>query len=334
LRIVLVVDEETYDPRDPDLSKHKPEQYVDAEFHVTVALKKMGHDVAIVPATKNLASTINAIMAAKPKLAFNLVEHVGGQRSNDAVVAALLEAEGIPFTGASASSLMSCRNKYLSKLIVNGAGVAVPKSFILNGRGASMSLPRIAFPMIVKPLNQDGSEGVEASSYVTNMSKLRRQVDRVTKKFKHQAICEEFIEGRELIVTLSGVDTISVDSIRELVFPRRARVRFATERVKFDQAYKKRNGIHYRLPTRLVASLNGNLEHMARKAYRALQIESYAKLEFRIRANEIVFIEANPNSNLSKLAKSTAFRSIGYEKFIRKVIRMAFNRHARLIASS
>lgn len=165
-------------------------------------------------------------MAAKPKLAFNLVEHVGGQRSNDAVVAALLEAEGIPFTGASASSLMSCRNKYLSKLIVNGAGVAVPKSFILN------------------------------------------------------------------------------------------------------------DGIHYRLPTRLVASLNGNLEHMARKAYRALQIESYAKLEFRIRANEIVFIEANPNSNLSKLAKSTAFRSIGYEKFIRKVIRMAFNRHARRIASS
>ena len=111
-------------------------------------------------------------------------------------------------------------------------------------------------------------------------------------------------------------------------------MRFAPERVKFDQAYKKRNGIHYRLPTRLVASLNGNLEHMARKAYRALQIESYAKLEFRIRANEIVFIEANPNSNLSKLAKSTAFRSIGYEKFIRKVIRMAFNRHARRIASS
>lgn len=334
MRIALVVDEEIYDPRDPDLSRHKPEKYVDAEFHVSVALRKMGHDVVVIPATKNLASTINAITAAKPKLAFNLVEHIGGQRSNDSVVAALLEAEHIPYTGASASSLISCRNKHLSKLIVSNAGVAVPKSFVLKGRDAPTSLPRIAFPLIVKPLNSDGSEGVEASSYVTNVSELQHQVDRLTKKFKQPAICEEFIEGRELIVTLSGVDTISVDSVRELVFPRHARVRFATERVKFDQTYKNRNGIYYRSPTRLLAFLNGSVERVARKAYRALQIESYAKLEFRIRANEIVFIEANPNSNLSKLAKSTTFRSIGYEKFIRKIIRMAFIRHAQRVASS
>ena len=114
MRVVLVIDEEMYDPRDPDLSKHKPEKYVDAEFHVSRALRAMGHDVIAVPATNDLAKMIAAVQRARPGVAFNLVEHVGGRRSNDSVVAALLEAVGIPYTGAPPEALMNYRNKHLS----------------------------------------------------------------------------------------------------------------------------------------------------------------------------------------------------------------------------
>jgi D-alanine-D-alanine ligase-like ATP-grasp enzyme len=71
------------------------------------------------------------------------------------------------------------------------------------------------------------------------------------------------------------------------------------------------------------------VERIAKLAYVALGIESYAKLEFRVRDREVVFIEANPNSNISKKATTTDFGAIGYEKFIKALIKMAFTQHAR-----
>jgi D-alanine-D-alanine ligase len=333
LRIVLLIDEEMYDAEDPDFSKHIPEKYFDSEFYVSQALRRMGHLVLAVPATTDLVETLNQVKAHRPHLVFNLVEHIDGDRSKDSVVAGLLETMRLPYTGAPASSLTIARDKHLSKLLVARAGVPVPNSFVLNGR-TGPALDKVEFPLIVKPLNRDGSEGIRASSYVTNRRDLRRQVLDITKRFTYSAICEEFIDGRELIVTLSGVDSVSVDSIRELVFPKGERVRFATERVKFDQSYKKRHGIYYRTPTRLISALDGTLQRVARAAYLALGIEAYAKLEFRVRGDNVIFIEANPNSILSRKAATTDFGLIGYEKFIRKIMRMAFIRHARRAAPS
>jgi D-alanine-D-alanine ligase len=329
LRIVLLIDEEMFDPDDPDFANHKPEKYFDSEFYVSLALRGMGHKVVAVPATADLAATLNKVKAFKPHLVFNLVEHVGGDRANDALMAGMLEVSQIPYTGAPPSVLTIARDKHLSKLIVASAGVRVPRSFVV----ADLPPPRrddLCFPMIVKPLTLDGSEGIAADSYVRNWPELRRKINQQRRQASsHQMICEEYIDGREFIVTVSGVDTVAVDSIRELVFPPKAGVRFATERVKFDQDYKKRHGIHYRSPKRFIASLNGKVERAARDAYRALGIESYAKLEFRVRNDEVVFLEANPNSILSRKAATTDFASIGYERFIRKIMRMAFTRHAR-----
>jgi D-alanine-D-alanine ligase len=328
LRAVLLVDEEMYDANDPDFSNHVPRKFYDAEFHVSATLRRIGHRVLAIPATADLGRLIEAIKAARPHVVFNLVEHIGGNRTQDFLIPALLEVEGIPYTGASAAALMNARDKQLSKLIVANAGVAVPKSFVAKNI-AEARLVRPRFPLVVKPSGQDGSEGIHADSYVTNVRQYLRQVARVNKEFTHPAICEEYIEGRELIVTLFGIDKISVGSIRELVFPDSAPVKFATELVKFDDRYKQRHGIHYRNPTRLIASFKGEVERIARVAYAALGIESYAKLEFRVRNREVVFIEANPNSNISRRAATTDFGLIGYEKFIKQMIRMAFTRHAR-----
>jgi D-alanine-D-alanine ligase len=328
LRAVILVDEEMYDANDPDFANHVPQKYHDAEFHVSVALRKMGHRVVAIPATPNLTRLLRAIKAAKPHFVFNLVEHIGGSRPYDFMIPALLEIEGIPCTGAPAAALMLCRDKHLSKLVVAKAGISVPASFVPRNRTAvRLADPR--FPIVVKPSDQDGSEGIHEDAYVTNKRELVRQVERASRKFADPVICEEYIDGRELIVTVFGLEKITIGSIRELVFPPRARVKFATERVKFDAQYKRQHGIYYRTPTQLLTSMKGEVERIARLAYDALGIESYAKLEFRVRNRELVFIEANPNSNISKRATTTDFGAIGYERFIKQVIAMAFRRHAR-----
>lgn len=328
LRAVVLVDEETFRPNDPNFTKYKPNDNCETEFYVTAALRRLGFSVTVVPATADLGLMLQLTKASKPDLVFNLVEHVGGDRANDSVVASLLEIEGLAFTGASARALALSRDKYLSKVIVASSGVTVPKSMAVNARTAPLFSWDI-FPAIIKPMDHDGSEGIEERSYATNLRDLHAQAQRLTKRISSLLICEEYIDGREFILTLSGTKNISVDSIRELVFPPEAVSRFATQRVKFDQKYKRQQGIHYADPSRKDGRLIASLQDAAQKAYRALEINSYAKLEFRVRADEPVFIEGNPNSILSPFAKTTDFAAIGYDKFIRKIVRLALSRSVR-----
>jgi D-alanine-D-alanine ligase len=320
----MLVDEGLYDAEDQQFSKRRADTYFEAEFHVSAALRRVKAEVTSVPATENLIETISAVKRLRPHVVFNLVEHIGGRRRGDGVVAAVLETEGFRYTGASAKALMIARDKHLSKIVVAGAGVSVPKSIVVTRLPAPSNI--IKFPAIVKPLNEDASDGIGVRSFVTNPAQLALQVKRVIEAFKQPAICEEFVVGRELYVTLSGINRITVDSICELVFPEAAPVQFATHRVKFDVQYRTKYKISYRKSPILSLLQKRNVYAAARAAYRALEIASYAKLEFRLCGDNVFFLEANPNSNLSRFSSSTDFKAIGYEYFIEKIVRMALNR--------
>jgi D-alanine-D-alanine ligase len=323
LRVVLLVDDSLFDPADPNFLL-EPTKPWEAEFSVSHALRTLGHEVVGVPATIDIAGTIHRIKAVKPDLVFNLVEEIGGRRDYDGLLVQILELTNIPYTGASPDALMVSRNKYLSKLVVADAGIAVPKGIVIST--SSYSLGDIQFPVIVKPIHLDGSEGITSKSYVKTHALLRRRVSQLLRLAPHGILCEEYVPGREVIVTLSGTTAVSVDSICELTFPEKARIKFATQRAKFDKRYRERVGIKYRTPTKLDSPAMERVPEAAKRVYRALRINAYAKVEFRVSEERVVFIEANPNSQLSRFANSTAFESIGYEKFIKKIIRMALSR--------
>jgi D-alanine-D-alanine ligase len=323
MRAVLLVDETMHDPADPDFAATQWPDGSQAEYSVSDALRKLGHHVTGISARPDISGTIGAIQAANPDFVFNMVEEIAGRRDHDSTIIQVLELLNIPYTGASPRALMLARNKNLAKLVVAQAGVEVPQGVVLH-RGPMPSRRQIKFPAIVKPLTLDGSEGVTTASYVASFEALQRKASRLMRWAP--LLCEEYIPGREIIVTMSGCTNSSVDSICEMVFPERSPVKYATALAKFDEKYRARFGILYKTPTILAQPLRGNVIRAARAAYQALGIESYAKLEFRIDGDRIVFIEANPNSQLSRFAKTSDFDSIGYERFIKKIIRMAFAR--------
>lgn len=323
MRAVLLVDQPLFDLNDPNFSRLKWPRYAAAEYSVSHALRSLGHEVIGIAATTDVAGTISNITAARPDFVFNMVEEIGGRREYDGLIVQALEVLRIPFTGASFETLALARNKHLSKLVVADAGVPVPKGIIIT-RDMKFSADELTFPAILKPAYMDGSDGVTAKSYVKDAAALSRRLSEFRRWLP--LVCEEYIAGREIIVTLSGTKTVTVDSICEMLFPEGAPVRFATDRAKFDAEYRKRFGILYKTPTRLPPKMEARVVSAARKAYAALRINSYAKIEFRVDEERAVFIEANPNSQLSRDAKSTDFGSIGYEKFIRKVVRMARSR--------
>jgi len=323
LRAVLLVDEGCFNGGDPNFASHKWSKHAVTEYSVGDALRSLGHEVIGVPATVDVVETIKKIQEAKPDFVFNLVEEIGGHREYDSIVVRVLELMNIPYTGASPEALALGRNKHLSKLMVADAGVPVPAGTIIY---EDMKLPvaDLTFPAIIKPLYLDGSDGITSESYVKDLAALQRRIPRFKRWLP--LLCEEYIPGREIIVTMSGTKTVTVDSICEMVFPEKSPVKFATDRAKFNATYRKQFGIFFKTPTELAPPMKKKVEALAKKAYRALQINSYAKVEFRISDERVVFIEANPNSQLSRFAKSTDFASIGYEKFVRKIIRMALSR--------
>ncbi len=76
---------------------------------------------------------------------------------------------------------------------------------------------------------------------------LRERVGRMHDRFGQPAIAEEFIEGRELYVSLIGNgDDLTVLPITEMVFDKRKsrpEERIATQSAKWDEDYRARKGI-------------------------------------------------------------------------------------------
>src|SRR5262249_35122087 len=102
---------------------------------------------------------------------------------------------------------------------------------------------RLAFPLIVKSLNEDASWGIAQASVVDSDEKLTERVSFIHENIGTAAIAEQYIEGRELYVAVLGNERLRVSPIWELEFgstPQGARLT-ATKKVKPDLQYHQRH---------------------------------------------------------------------------------------------
>ena len=95
---------------------------------------------------------------------------------------------------------------------------------------------------------------------------------------------------------------LTVFPIRELVFrevpPNEPKI--ATYSAKWDEEYRKRWGLENQFPEGLDPALVTQIEQTCKRIYRLLTIDGYARIDLRLTAaNEVYFIEANPNPILA-----------------------------------
>jgi D-alanine-D-alanine ligase len=98
--------------------------------------------------------------------------------------------------------------------------------------------------------------------------------------------------------------------------------RVATERVKWNTKYQKRHGImtdEAVLPDAVAA----RIRHTAKRVYRALDLNGYARIDFRMDAEGRFFvIEANPNPQLAygeDFAESAERAGIPYPALLERI---------------
>ena len=288
--------------------------------------------MGIIGVGNDVAAIVAALTEQKPDIVFNLTEQFGDDRQKDSNIAALLEMMTVPFTGSGALGLTLCRNKVLCKQLLATHRLKVPGHAVLPP-GAAALVPRsLKYPLVVKPVYEDGSDGIANASLVRNEDELRERAAMVHERFQQPAIAEEYIEGRELYVSILGNGRLTVLPTRELTFGNsdNGGPVLATYRLKWDKAYQEKWKIKFGFSD-LEPSMSQQVARVCRKAYNLLQIRDYGRLDLRLTNDNTVYIlEANPNPNIGRddeLAQSATRAGIGYAALISRILRLALRRN-------
>ena len=144
---------------------------------------------------------------------------------------------------------------------------------------------KLPFPLIVKSLTQEASIGISQASIVEDEAALRERVRFIHQSIGTDAIVERYIDGRELYVGVLGNVRLQVLPVWEMNFaqmPDRAH-RIASERVKWNDAYREKHGIMTG-PADLPPALAQRIQHLCKRVYRTLDLSGYARIDLRLDA--------------------------------------------------
>jgi D-alanine-D-alanine ligase len=303
------------------------------EYDVVSTLRAAGHDVRPLGVQEEIKPVRDEIEGFKPHVVFTLLEQFHYEPVYDQHIASYLELMKIPYTGCNPRGLILARGKDLSKTLVHHRRVAVPAFAVFPMRRKIKRPARLALPLIVKSLNEDGSVGISQASVVDTDEKLAERVAFIHERISTAAIAEQYIEGRELYVGVLGNTRLRVLPVWELKFGsmsgQGARP-IATEKVKHDPDYQERVGIVDGPAKNLAPEVHARIQRIAKRIYRTLGLDGYARIDFRLAADGTpYFIEANPNPEIAKSQEfATAARHDGleYPALLNRILALGISR--------
>ena len=307
------------------------------EYQIAHALQERGHEVRLLGVCDDLQYLLRCLGEWKPDLVFNGAEAFRGNEALEYLLPGLLEAEGYRYTGAPPLALQMTRNKAISKKVLAYFGIQVPGFVSYRLHEKVEQHPGLRFPLFVKPLQTDGSAGIARASLVQDMAALADRVAFIQDRFGQGAIAEEFVDGRELYVSVLGNDeSLEILPIIEMVFDKsktRPEERIATQFAKWDEGYRDRKGIRNVIARPLSKSVRERIYQTCRTAYRALWLRDYARLDLRLSPDgQIWVLEANANPFISyghDMANAAAKAGMEYNDFIQRIVDAAKARYDR-----
>jgi D-alanine-D-alanine ligase len=298
------------------------------EYDVISTLTAMGHDVKTLGVHDDLGEIRRLATEWKPHIAFNLLEGFDDITIFDQNVVSHLELLKLSYTGCNPRGLLLARDKSLSKKLLAYHRIAVPEFEVVRIGRPIRRPKRLQFPLIVKSLTQEASIGISQASVVDSDEKLKERVAFIHESIGTAALVEQYIEGRELYVGIIGNQTLQAMPVWELYFsnmPEGAK-RIATDRVKWSVKYQKKYGIDSGPARDLPEAKNEEILHLCKRAYRALELSGYARIDLRFdESGNPWVIEANPNPQIAKgedFAASAEKIGLSYEAVLQRIINL------------
>lgn len=281
---------------------------------VADSLRELGHEVIRLDPGEGL---IEQLSEAAPDVAFIALH---GRDGEDGTIQSLLELAGIPYTGPGVAACRLSSDKGLAKHVFGMAGVRTPawipiSEAAIQDYGAAAGLPaaieRLGLPLVAKPASQGSALGL---TFVTEPEDLASAVVTAL-SYGPTALLEQWIEGRELAVSILGGEVLPpVEAI-------------PTERPTYDfEARYEIGATRFEAPARLSPDDASTVEDVALAACRALDCLELARVDMLLGPDgpSVIEVDLVPGlTETSLLPQAAGAADIDFDQLVERILGLA-----------
>lgn len=234
-----------------------------------------------------------------------------GADGENGKVQACFDLMGITYTGTDFVSSAICMDKGISKELFAACGIPTPAGVRFK-KGENRK--KCGFPCVVKACCGGSSVGV-------GIAMTEQDYDRALEeafKYDDEVIVEQYIAGREFSVGVMDGKALPVIEIAPL-----------EGFYDYKNKYQPGSAVET-CPAILPAEKTRELQRYAEKAFAALRLKSYARMDFRMNEKGEVFcLEANTLPGMtptSLLPQEAAAVGIGYGELCERILETALKK--------
>lgn len=284
---------------------------------IEAVLRDKGYDVCMLEFGRDMVQTLRR---EKADIVYLCVQ---GKHHGDGTLQAMLEHEGIPFTGSGARAAALINDKILCKLLFDRCGIPTPRWAILSKeqyeRG-DFDYSAFGYPFVAKAPTQGGSFGIELIRSTEDMEKIG-----LVFGYDDPILLEEFIDGgfytvglferAGRLVTLKcveGVETLSG-----------TRVEKKNDLTLFTGEYGTE-------PPRLDPACLREIERTAERVFKITGARGVGRVDFMADRDTGAFyvLEINAVPGLKRgslMPREAAYSGVVYEDMVEDILLSAWN---------
>jgi D-alanine-D-alanine ligase len=346
-----------------------PDTFLETDFDdpetinaIQTHLQNLGYDVIGIEANLEAKEKLKRIKD-EIFLAFNYSEMIFGSSPRQ-VMAEVYEELGIPFTGSSSKVQKTIvdKSKMKRELLKNDLPtlpflLIAGNSELLNGKFADgivalpssknphidngielVSMPGVSlnFPLIIKPVSQGSSAGINKKSLVKNNSEFNAQVSFLLKTFHEPVLVEPFLPGLELSVGLLGnpPQVLPLIEPRHDLLPKNMPPMDSLE-VKWE-IEEKVGSAYLRCPAKVNKVIENKIKNLSLKVWEVLDIKDLCRIDIRMdeEGNPYILDVNSPPGILPPEVSGTGYfplaarvAGISYDNLLKTIIDSAADRY-------
>jgi D-alanine-D-alanine ligase len=252
-------------------------------------LQTLGYETDRIGHVMNLTRRLAA--GDRWDMVFNIAEGLSGL-GREALVPALLDAYGIPYTFSDPLVLALTLHKAMTKRVIRDLGIPTPDFYLVTEERdvADIDLP---FPLFAKPVAEGTGKGITAASKIQTKAQLHDMCCKMLGTFHQPVLVETFLPGREFTVGIVGTGTQAVPfGVMEVILKSNAEpdVYSYVNKEECEQL------VEYRLADDPLARTTAEV---ALRSYRGLGCRDAGRVDLRVdKLGRPNFIEINPLAGL------------------------------------
>ncbi|MBU3917295.1 D-alanine--D-alanine ligase, partial [bacterium] len=248
---------------------------------------------------------------------------IHGTYGEDGCLQGFLQMQHIPFVGSGVLGSAVGMDKDIMKRLLKLDGIKCAKhqtiySWQEKKPGYDEIVAALGEVLFIKPCNLGSSIGI---SKVKNRDEYEKAIS-FALQFDTKILVEEYVEGREIEVSVLGNENAEV-SIPGEIIP-------GGDFYSYNSKYIDSNTTELKIPAQLKPGIVKELREIAKKAFHLLELSGLSRVDFFVKEDDSIWLnEVNtlPGfTNISMYPKLWETSGIPYPELIHRLIQLAIKR--------